>query len=161
MIDDIHDFARFLSAQAAVYPAVLNELRAGRKRTHWMWVIFPQIAGLGHSATARHFAIASAAEARAYLAHDVLGPRLRECADLVEGVEGRSVRQIFGAPDDLKFHSSMTLFAQVAPAELSFAAALQKYFAGAPDPMTLRLLGTASAAGPSSPRTASLAHAVK
>src|SRR4051794_39629506 len=108
------DLQRFVSAQDAVYASVLNELRHGRKRTHWMWFIFPQIAGLGHSAMAQQYAIASGDEAAAYLAHPVLGPRLRECAALVAAHAGTDITAIFHAPDDLKFHSSMTLFADVA-----------------------------------------------
>ena len=119
---------------------MLQELRAGRKRTHWMWFVFPQITGLGHSETARIFAIASPAEALAYLAHPVLGPRLKTCTELVLQVEGRSVHQIFGSPDDLKFRSSMSLFAHVAPNRPAFDAALQKYFAGEPDSRTVILL---------------------
>jgi uncharacterized protein (DUF1810 family) len=140
-MNDPHQLERFVTAQAAIFPAVLQELRAGRKRTHWMWFVFPQIAGLGHSETARTFAIASPAEAMAYLAHPVLGPRLKNCTELVLQVEKRSANQIFGSPDDLKFRSSMTLFAHVAPNEPGFAAALQKYFAGKPDSRTLILLG--------------------
>ena len=116
---------------------VREELRGGRKRSHWMWFVFPQIAGLGHSATAQHFAIASLDEARAYLTHDILGPRLKECAALVVAVEGRNIGEIFAAPDDLKFHSSMTLFARAAPDEPVFRDALQKYFGGEEDRATL------------------------
>ena len=134
---DPHNLQRFLSAQAPVIEQVRGELRAGRKRSHWMWFVFPQIAGLGHSATAQHFAIASLEEARAYLAHDILGARLKECAALVIAVEGRSVEQIFDTPDDLKFHSSMTLFARAAPREQVFKDALQKYFGGEEDRATL------------------------
>lgn len=105
-----------------------------------MWFIFPQLAGLGHSVTSRTFAVSSFSEAVAYLAHPTLGPRLRECAALVAGIEGRSIAEIFGYPDDLKFHSSMTLFAQAAPQEPVFATCLQKYFGGRPDPQTLALL---------------------
>ena len=141
MPSDTHDLERFVTAQAPVYPAVLEELRAGQKRTHWMWFVFPQIAGLGHSTTARYFAIASIAEASAYLAHPTLGPRLKTCTELVLQVEGRSVEAIFGSPDNLKFHSSMTLFNQVAPDEPVFGAALQKYFGGESDRQTLDRLG--------------------
>lgn len=133
---DPFDLQRFVQAQEPVMPAVRAELRAGRKRTHWMWFVFPQVAGLGHSATARHFAIGSLDEARAYLAHPVLGPRLRECAGLVLGVEGRSAHDIFGSPDDLKLHSSMTLFALAEPGAAEFRAVLDKYFGGVPDPLT-------------------------
>ena len=128
---------RFVDAQQSVYDTVLSELRDGRKRSHWMWFIFPQISGLGHSVTSQTFALSSLAEAAAYLAHPTLGPRLRECAALVASVEGRSVEQIFDYPDDLKFHSSMTLFAHAAPREPVFAACLEKYFGGQRDPRTL------------------------
>jgi uncharacterized protein (DUF1810 family) len=136
-MDDPFDLRRFVAAQDPVYAAVLSELRAGRKRSHWMWFIFPQVSGLGHSATAQAFAVASLAEAVAYLAHPTLGPRLRECAALVAGIDGRSIDEIFGHPDDLKFRSSMTLFAQAAPREPIFATCLEKYFGGQPDPQTL------------------------
>jgi len=123
-----------------VYDAVLGELRAGRKRSHWMWFIFPQIAGLGHSMMAQRFAISSLDEAVAYVLHPILGPRLRECARLVAAIEGRSIAEIFGAPDDVKFRSSMTLFARAAPAEPVFEENLGRYFGGAPDPQTLARL---------------------
>ena len=139
-MEDRFHLQRFVDAQRLVYAAVLSELRAGRKRSHWMWFIFPQLAGLGHSRTSRTFAVSSLAEAVAYLADPTLGPRLRECAALVAGIEGRSIAEIFGYPDDLKFHSSMTLFAQAAPQEPVFAMCLQKYFGGRPDPQTLALL---------------------
>ncbi|MGB6603814.1 MAG: DUF1810 domain-containing protein [Steroidobacteraceae bacterium] len=136
--------ARFIEAQEPVYRHVHAELGAGRKTSHWMWFIFPQLAGLGSSATARHYAIGSPGEARAYLAHPLLGGRLRECTQLVLQVEGRTPAAIFGYPDDLKFRSSMTLFARVAddtrPKDRVFAEALGRYFAGAPDPLTVRLL---------------------
>jgi len=136
-VDDPYDLSRFLSAQSPVIERVREELRAGRKRSHWMWFVFPQIAGLGHSATAQHFAIASLDEARAYLAHDILGPRLKECAALVVAVEGRNIGEIFATPDDLKFHSSMTLFARAAPNEPAFREALKKYFGGEEDRATV------------------------
>jgi uncharacterized protein (DUF1810 family) len=139
-MDDPHDLQRFVTAQAPVYDQVLGELRRGRKASHWMWFIFPQIAGLGHSVMAQRYAIASIEEARAYLAHPLLGPRLRECAALVTAVEDRPLRAILGAPDDLKFHSSMTLFAIASDNEPEFADALAKYFAAAPDPATLKIL---------------------
>ena len=120
--------------------ATLAELRAGRKRSHWMWFIFPQLRGLGHSPTAQYFAIRSRAEAEAYLRHPVLGARLRECTRLVNAVEGRGVGDIFGFPDDLKFRSSMTLFAEVAPDDAVFRQALDKYFEGEPDERTMELL---------------------
>jgi uncharacterized protein (DUF1810 family) len=139
-MDDRFQLQRFVEAQQPVYAAVLTELRAGRKRSHWMWFIFPQVSGLGHSVTSQTFAVSSLAEAAAYLAHPTLGPRLRECAALVAGIEGLSIDEIFGHPDDLKFHSSMTLFARAAPGEPIFAACLQKYFGGQPDPRTLARL---------------------
>jgi uncharacterized protein (DUF1810 family) len=136
-MDDPYLLQRFVDAQAPVFDTVCAELRAGRKRSHWMWFIFPQIAGLGHSAMAQRFAIASLDEARAYLRHPVLGPRLRECTRLVAAIEGRAIDAIFGYPDDLKFHSSVTLFAHAAPDEPVFAECLRKYFGGAPDTATL------------------------
>jgi len=128
---------RFVAAQAGVIDRVLDELRAGRKQSHWMWFIFPQLAGLGRSPTAVHYAIASLDEARAYLAHPVLGARLRACTELVFDVEGKSAHDIFGSPDDLKFHSSLTLFARAAPSERIFSQALEKYFASRPDNATM------------------------
>jgi uncharacterized protein (DUF1810 family) len=119
---------------------VLAELRSGRKRSHWMWFIFPQIEGLGHSDMARRYAIASIDEAKAYLAHSVLGARLRECSRLVAETAGKSVEDIFGYPDDMKFHSSMTLFAEAADDKQVFLACLQKYFGGKPDPLTMARL---------------------
>ena len=116
---------------------VLAEMAAGRKRTHWMWFVFPQLAGLGHSAMARRYALGSLDEARAYLAHPVLGPRLVQCAGLVNAAEGRTINAILGSPDDLKFHSSMTLFALAQPGEAAFRQALDTYFGGAMDPMTV------------------------
>ena len=138
--DDPFDLQRFVDAQAPVYDRVLLELREGRKRTHWMWFVFPQVAGLGSSPMAQRYAIASRAEAAAYLAHPLLGSRLRECARLVTATQGRSIHDIFGSPDDMKFHSSMTLFAEASPGDADFGAALEKYFGGAPDPATLALL---------------------
>jgi uncharacterized protein (DUF1810 family) len=131
---------RFVSAQDGVYPDALAEIRAGRKRTHWMWFVFPQIAGLGTSPTAQRYAIASLDEARAYLAHPVLGPRLRECAAALVAVEGRSAEDIFGFPDDLKLRSSMTLFARAADDPAAFQAVLDRYYDG-PDDRTLELIG--------------------
>jgi uncharacterized protein (DUF1810 family) len=140
-MDDPHNLQRFVDAQSSVYAQVCSELREGRKRTHWMWFIFPQIEGLGHSEMASRFAISSLNEALAYLEHPILGPRLRDCTRLVNQVEGRSIDQIFGYPDDLKFRSSMTLFAQAARDEDQvFDEVLQKYFAGQPDPATLERL---------------------
>ena len=132
---------RFLSQQNTVYTTVLSELRDGEKRTHWMWFIFPQIEGLGHSSTAQFFAIKGIEEARQYLNHSVLGARLKECAEAVLAVEGRLVSEIFGYPDDLKLKSSMTLFAKVADDPCSvFVRVLEKYFAGSQDVRTLQLL---------------------
>ena len=139
-MDDRFQLQRFVDAQRPVYETALGELRAGRKRSHWMWFIFPQIAGLGHSMMAHEFALSSLDEAAAYLAHPVLGLRMRECSVLVAGIEGRSIAEIFGYPDDMKFRSSTTLFAQAAPEEPIFAACLRKYFAGAPDAQTLARL---------------------
>jgi uncharacterized protein (DUF1810 family) len=137
---DPFNLERFVGAQAPIYDEVRRELRAGSKQTHWMWFVFPQIAGLGQSPTSVRFAIASLKEARAYLAHPVLGARLKECAELALAVEGRTARQIFGPIDEMKFRSSMTLFAKAAPEESVFAQCLEKYFAGAPDPATLARL---------------------
>lgn len=124
------ELQRFVEAQAPVYARVCAELRAGRKATHWMWFVFPQIGGLGLSSMAARYAISSRGEACAYLAHPLLGARLRECTALTLGVEDRTAHEIFGSPDDLKFHSSMTLFAAVAEGEMIFDAALRKYFIG-------------------------------
>jgi uncharacterized protein (DUF1810 family) len=136
---DPFELQRFVAAQASVYAQVCAELRAGRKATHWMWFVFPQIGGLGTSAMSRLYAIGSRDEARAYLAHPLLGARLRECTALTLGVEGRTAHEIFGNPDDLKFQSSMTLFAAVAEGEMIFDTALRKYFAGG-DAHTLEIL---------------------
>ncbi len=124
------DLQHFLDAQAPVIAQVQSELRAGAKRTHWMWFVFPQIAGLGHSAMAQRYAIVSLDEAKAYAAHPVLSARLRECTALVLAVEDKSVHAIFGSPDDLKFHSCMTLFARAAPEEPLFSQALERFFRG-------------------------------
>ena len=139
-MSDGFDLERFVKAQAGVYEQACVELRAGHKRTHWMWFIFPQIRGLGSSSMSVRFGIASLAEARAYLKHAELGPRLRECARIVCRVEGKTVGEIFGSPDDLKFHSSMTLFAKAAEAnemDEVFGEALEKYFDGEMDGGTL------------------------
>lgn len=135
-----YNLERFVAAQSPVYARVCEELRAGQKKSHWMWFAFPQIAGLGSSAMARAFAISSLAEAEAYLKHPILGPQLIECTRLVNCIEARSAHQIFGSPDDLKFHSSMTLFAQADPENPAFKTALRKYFAGKADPLTLARL---------------------
>lgn len=137
---DPHDLQRFVTAQNPVYESVCAELRAGKKRSHWMWFIFPQIQGLGSSPMAVHYAIASLDEARAYLAHPVLGPRLRECSALVLAVEGRSIAEIFGYPDDMKFRSSMTLFARAATDNQVFVDCLRKYFNGEEDDATIARL---------------------
>lgn len=137
---DPFDLQRFVEAQEPVYAQVCAELSEGRKRGHWMWFVFPQIRGLGHSPTAQHFAIRSRAEAEAYLRHPVLGTRLRECTALVNAVQGREVSEIFGYPDDLKFRSSMTLFVEVAPEDAVFRQALDKYFEGEPDERTVELM---------------------
>jgi uncharacterized protein (DUF1810 family) len=134
------DLGRFTSAQERIYDRVLAELRIGQKRTHWMWYIFPQIDGLGHSTTAKHYAIKSIEEARQYLNHPVLGPRLVECAETVLNVEGRSISEIFGYPDDLKLKSCMTLFACIADPGSVFVRILDKYFRGERDVRTLDLL---------------------
>ena len=139
-MDDPHDLARFVLAQGPVYGAVLAELAAGRKRTHWMWFVFPQIEGLGTSAAARRYALRSLDEAAAYLSHPVLGPRLRRCTDLVLAAPG-SATDILGTPDDLKLRSSMTLFGRAAPGEARFGTALGRFFGGVPDPATLARLG--------------------
>ena len=140
-MEDRFDLNRFAGVQDGVYAEVLRELRAGRKGSHWIWFIFPQMKDLGHSDLAKYFGIGSLAEAEAYWQHPVLGPRLEECTRLVNQVEGRSIREIFGTPDDLKFRSSMTLFARVATASGVFNEALEKYFGGEPDRLTLELLG--------------------
>ncbi len=142
------DLQRFLDAQASVYEQVVAELTAGRKRSHWMWFIFPQIEGLGSSAMAQRYAIRSLEEAQAYLSHATLGPRLRECTALVNAVldttPGKEIVQILGYPDDLKFRSSMTLFAQAADRDNEedevFAEALSLFFDGSPDAATLERL---------------------
>jgi uncharacterized protein (DUF1810 family) len=136
-IVDRYNLERFVEAQGPVFLQVTSELRAGRKMSHWMWFIFPQIRGLGRSPTAIEYAISGLDEARAYLTHPVLGPRLKECTQLVLLVENRPLAQIFGSPDDMKFRSCMTLFAQVSPDDDIFNRALQKYFRGIPDQMTL------------------------
>ncbi|MFI5348655.1 MAG: DUF1810 domain-containing protein [Elusimicrobiota bacterium] len=132
--------AEFVAAQDAVYDEVRRELAAGLKETHWIWFIFPQLAGLGQSSISRKFALASQAEARRFWEHPVLGPRLRECTQLLLASPKRSIAAILGDPDDLKFRSSMTLFAAAAPEEPIFKEALKKFFDGAPDPLTLELL---------------------
>ncbi|MEB4209955.1 DUF1810 domain-containing protein [Mycobacterium sp. 94-17] len=139
---DPFDLKRFVQAQEPVYADVVDELRAGRKRSHWIWFVFPQLRGLGGSAMAARFGIDSLDEAAAYLQHELLGPRLRECARLVTAVQGRSVGQIFGSPDDLKLCSSMTLFARATEDNQDFIAVLDKYYDGRQDPLTLQRLTT-------------------
>ena len=134
---DPYNLERFVSAQDRIYPEVVSELRVGYKTSHWMWFVFPQIRGLGRSPVSLKYAICSREEAVAYLHHPVLGPRLKECTRLVLEVEGRSAEEIFGSPDDMKFRSSMTLFAEVSPDDDIFARSLQQYFDGAPDQLTL------------------------
>jgi uncharacterized protein (DUF1810 family) len=139
---DAFDLERFVTAQAAVFPAVLAELKAGRKRTHWMWFVFPQLRGLGHSAMSAFYGIASLHEARAYLAHSLLGPRLDLCTRTILDLEDVSLHQIFGSPDHMKFQSSMTLFALAAAADSvsPFYKALDRWCGGTLDAQTLRLL---------------------
>jgi uncharacterized protein (DUF1810 family) len=137
---DPYDLQRFVDAQRRVYETVVAELRGGRKRTHWMWFVFPQLRGLGSSPTAMRFAISSIDEARAYLDHEVLGARLRECAGLVRRIDGRTAEEIFGWPDDMKLRSSMTLFARAADDNAEFVAVLDKFYGGEEDPATLARL---------------------
>jgi uncharacterized protein (DUF1810 family) len=141
MNDD--DLQRFVQAQESHMDDVLAELAAGRKRTHWMWFVFPQLRGLGHSQMAWHFGLQSRDEAVAYLAHPLLGPRLRECVELVLAVDGRSAHDIFGSPDDLKLRSCLTLFREIDGVDGVFGKALDMYFDGQPDPATLQLLAGA------------------
>jgi uncharacterized protein (DUF1810 family) len=145
--DDPYFLSRFLLAQQDDFQRALAEIHSGRKRTHWMWYIFPQIDGLAFSSTSKYYAIKSIDEAKAYLEHPVLGPRLLECAEAVVGVEGRSAKEIFGSPDDLKLRSCATLFACVSPAGSAFERLLEKYYGGERDQKTLRLLGIDSVAG--------------
>lgn len=135
-MSDRFDLDRFVEAQAGVYEQACAELRAGRKRSHWMWFVFPQITGLGQSPVSRLYAISGLAEAKAYLAHPLLGPRLVECAAIVAGLSGRTAEQIFGGIDALKLRSSMTLFRRAAPDEPVFGQVLDQYFGGKPDPAT-------------------------
>ena len=137
---DPYDLRRFVDAQNSRFERVRLELQDGVKRGHWIWFIFPQIKGLGHSPTAQKFAISSREEAEAYLGHPILGPRLRECTRLVNLIEGRSLSEIFGYPDDLKFRSCMTLFARAAQHNQIFIDALAKYCGGKFDPLTLERL---------------------
>ncbi len=141
-VTDPHNLSRFVEAQTADYERALAEIKSGRKRSHWMWYIFPQFAGLGFSSTSRHYAIKSRAEATAYLNHPILGPRLMQCTEAALGVEGQSAHDVFGSPDDMKLRTSATLFAQVSPAGSVFHRLLDKYFQGQPDERTLQLLGS-------------------
>ena len=143
-MSDVYDLERFVEAQRGVYEQACAELRGGRKTGHWMWFVFPQIAGLGMSAMSQRYAIGSLDEARVYVAHAVLGPRLREICKIVLGVEGRTAEQIFGWPDDAKLRSSMTLFAAATEENAEFVAVLAKYFGGKRDERTLELLGERS-----------------
>jgi len=143
---DPFDLRRFVDAQDRVYDTVLAELLAGAKRSHWIWFVFPQLRGLGRSPTAQHYGISTLDEARAYLAHPVLGPRLRECTELVAAIDGRSVDEIFGWPDNLKVRSSMTLFAHAtedSEVQAGFRAVLDKFYGGEEDPATVELLNSA------------------
>jgi uncharacterized protein (DUF1810 family) len=140
--DDRYDLERFLEAQRRTYDGALVEIRGGLKRSHWMWFVFPQLAGLGHSTMSRRYAVHGIAQARSYLAHPVLGARLAECADALLALSGRTAHEIFGDPDDLKLCSSMTLFAAAAGPDSVFARVLERYFGGVPDARTLGLLGS-------------------
>ena len=137
--DDPFNLERFVRAQSTEYERVLTELRAGKKETHWMWFIFPQLAGLGHSLMSQRYAIKNESEARAYMAHAVLGSRLCECASIVAGLTGLTAYEIFGSPDDMKLHSSTTLFGQISTSPV-FYQIIDKYFDGKPDHNTLALL---------------------
>jgi uncharacterized protein (DUF1810 family) len=139
--DDPYDLTRFVRAQARDYEQAIAEIRSGRKRSHWMWYIFPQYDGLGLSATSKQYAIKSVAEAEAFLRHPVLGSRLLESAQAALGLEGRSAFEVFGSPDDMKLRSCATLFAKISPAGSVFEQLLDQYFDGTPDDKTLRLLG--------------------
>ena len=139
--DDPFNLRRFVDAQEPVLASVMRELQEGRKRGHWIWFAFPQLRGLGHSANSEFYGISGLAEAAAYLQHPVLGHRLVECTGLVNAVNGRTAEDIFGEIDAVKFRSSMTLFTKAGPEQPVFVAALQKYFASEPDPLTIKLLG--------------------
>ena len=141
---DPYDLQRFVQAQAEAYQQALAEIRRGRKTTHWMWFVFPQLRGLGLSSTAWRYGIVSLAEARAYLAHDILGPRLRECAAAVASLERRTASEVFGSPDDQKLRSCLTLFEQADPSTPTFSRALDSLWAGERDPLTLRMLNDQS-----------------
>ena len=143
MMSNENELQRFVEAQEPRIADAMAELRAGRKRTHWMWFVFPQLRGLGHSQMAWHFGIASRDEAVAYVAHPLLGPRLRDCVELVLAVRGRTAHEIFSSPDDLKLCSCLTLFGEVAGGDSVFDRALRQYYRGQPDPATLDLLAKA------------------
>jgi uncharacterized protein (DUF1810 family) len=145
--DDPHHLNRFVQAQQGNYAQALSEIASGRKRSHWMWYVFPQFDGLAFSSTSKHYAIKSLDEAKAYLAHPLLGPRLLACAAVLIGLNGRSANEIFGSPDDVKLKSCATLFACVSPHGSVFHQLLDKYFRGAVDAKTLRLLGLDAQAG--------------
>jgi len=136
-----YDLERFVQAQNGVYDQALAEIRGGRKKTHWMWFVFPQLAGLGSSPMARKYAIQNLDEAREYLKHPLLGARLRECAEAVVSVSGKSAHEIFGSPDDLKLRSCATLFAQISPEDSLFHRIIRQYYSSEPDEETIRLLG--------------------
>jgi uncharacterized protein (DUF1810 family) len=140
---DLHNLNRFVQAQANDYERALSEIKSGRKRSHWIWYIFPQFDGLGFSSTSKRYAIKSLAEARAYIGHPILGPRLFECSEALLGIEGRSALEILGSPDDMKLRSCATLFAYASPADSVFDQLLAKYFQGEGDRKTLQLLGSA------------------
>jgi uncharacterized protein (DUF1810 family) len=139
---DPHDLIRFIQAQAGDYERALSEIRSGRKHSHWMWYVFPQFDGLGFSSMSKRYAIKSVAEAEAYIAHPILGPRLVECAEAVLAVEGKTATQIFGSPDDVKLKSCATLFACVSPAASAFHRLLDNYFQGGRDEKTLQLVNS-------------------
>jgi uncharacterized protein (DUF1810 family) len=150
-IDDPFDLQRFVAAQDRVYSEVVDELREGRKQSHWMWFVFPQLRGLGRSSTAMTYGIGSRAEARAYLSHPVLGPRLRECARLTRAIDGRSAREVFGWPDELKLQSSMTLFARAADGDDGdgdFRGVLDRFYDGDEDETTVRMWESLAEPGP-------------
>ena len=144
---DPHNLIRFVEAQANSYDRALSEISSGHKRSHWMWYIFPQFAGLAYSSTSMFYSIKSIAEAKAYLSHSVLGPRLLECMEAVVRVDGRTAIEIFGLPDDMKLRSCATLFAQVSPTNSVFERLLDKYFQGEVDEKTVRLLGAENESG--------------
>lgn len=148
MHTDTYELERFVRAQDGVYEQALTEITHGRKRSHWMWFIFPQFAGLAMSPTSQHFAISSLGEARAYLAHPTLGPRLQQCATALLSVESRTAHEIFGFPDDMKLRSSATLFAAATSSGSVFQALLEQYFGGAADERTLQLIAEAAAREP-------------